>query len=168
MQQGRHCFKRFLFLFFISYTFLFATPWLSAEIEFDPNKLIELEGLQREILDETKTSSEKVEVRAIPKKGLSQAPSQSGVIRVQDDQLAISAEAYQEQLEILSKEEKSLLERISLDVHTDINYDSNVFAERNPRGDIYYSVGPNIRLDATELYKGLGFFLNYSGEWGLR
>jgi len=164
MQKSRHCFRFSICVIVLGFFLLSPQAVSFAVIEFDKQKLEALQDLQTQILDESSTTPTEEDSEAVihtPKA----PPSQKGVIRVKDDQVATSAEVYREQLKILSKEEKTLLERISMDIHADINYDSNVFSEKKPRGDIYYSVGPGIRLDATDLYKGLGFHLNYSGSW---
>jgi len=164
MKQGRHLIRFFLGLSVVSWLGIVESPSAVAEIEFNPNKLVQLENLQQEILDESKTSSTEEGITT-RQKGPTQAPSKPGVIRVQDSQVATSPDVYREQLKIISKEGKTLLERINIDLHADLNYDSNVFSEKKGRSDYFYSAGPDIGLDMTDLYKGIGFKLDYSGSW---
>jgi hypothetical protein len=46
-----------------------------------------------------------------------------------------------------------------------MNYDSNVFREKEARHDFYYETGGTLIFDATNLYKELGAELSYRGFW---
>jgi len=141
-----------------------------AALEFDSVKMEKLEALQASILEEEKGADVgKLEGDLVKgKEGRMEdaLPSSPYITRVQDDQLATSSQVYREQLKITSREQKTLLDRFLLQLTTDVAYDSNVFKDsNNEKSDYYYGVGPRIHIDGTNLYKGLGFDLRYSGQW---
>jgi len=139
--------------------FLWAVrPAFSAE-NFDAQKLVELERLQAAQLEDS-LKSKTPETAAEP----SEPPPVQGVQRVSDQDLNKPPEVVAEEFKVITRK-KTLLERLALSLHSSMNYDSNVFRERHARGDFYYVAGGGVELDASDLYKELGFVLTYTGDW---
>jgi hypothetical protein len=137
--------------------------------DFDPIKYKELELLQADLLEESalkKPESVEQEDATQKDKEPDKAPSQKGYYRVQDREVEESAEKSREELEIMLKPpKKTLRDRLGFYLDSSFNYDSNVFNARKARGDFYYTVTPGITIDATKLYKQLGFDMGIGCTW---
>jgi len=152
--------------------FLCLRPAFSAEY-FDALKYRDLELEQRNLLAEEEAKTREAgkaeeekgeEAPTEPGWPTDLKPSQPGYYLITAEQAARSEELIQEELRIKSQR-KSLRERLHCYLNSSINYDSNVFYERKPSGDFYYTVDPGVFIDATDLWKQLGFTLGLGCSW---
>ncbi len=123
--------------------------------EFDSRKLEGLERVQEELVAEGIQSAD---ARVA-------AAAQAGAQVVSEEDMKRPPEVVKEEFKVISRK-KTLLERLTFTLQSDLNYDSNLFGERQGRrSDFYYRAGGGVELDVSDIYKDLGFVLNYGGTW---